>query len=65
MQAKSDDRQISTERLSSVQYIKFQLTPAQVEAFPHAARIVIDHPKYPVEVPLTPAQLQELAPDLK
>jgi hypothetical protein len=65
LQAKFDDRQISTERLSSVQYLKFQLTPTQVEAFPLAAKIVIDHPRYPAEVPLTPTQLHELAPDLK
>ena len=59
-----DDRQISTDRLSSVQYIKFQLTPAQVEAFPREAGIVIDHPKYLAEVALKPSQLQELAADL-
>ena len=64
-QAAFDDRQISTDRLSSVQYIKFQLTPAQVEAFPRQARIVVDHPKYPAEAQLTPVQLQELAADLK
>jgi hypothetical protein len=61
--AKFDDRQISTDRLSSVQYIKFQLTPAQMAAFPQGARIVVDHPKYPAELSLTEAQLCELAPD--
>jgi hypothetical protein len=62
--AKFDDRQISTDRLSSVQYIKFQLSPAQVAAFPREAMIVVDHPKYLAKEKLTPAQLQELAADL-
>ena len=61
--AKFDDRQISTDRLSSVQYIKFQLTPEQMAAFPHGARIVVDHPKYPAEISLRPEQLRELSSD--
>lgn len=64
-QARFDDRQISTERLSSVQYIKFQLSPEQVAGFPREAMIVIDHPKYPAEQRLTPEQLQELSADLQ
>jgi len=63
--AKFDDRQISTDRLSSVQYIKFQLSPQQVAAFPAEAWIVVDHPNYPAKQKLTAAQLQELAPDLE
>ena len=62
-QAKFDDRQISTDRLSSVQYIKFPLTPGQVSAFPRGASIVVDHPKYLAEQKLTPEQLGELAMD--
>jgi hypothetical protein len=61
--AKFDDRQISTDRLSSVQYIKFQLSPAQVAAFPRGAKIVVDHPKYPAELSLNPDQLRELSAD--
>lgn len=61
--AKFDDRQISTDRLSSVQYIKFKLTPLQTAAFPQGAKIVVDHPNYPAEHVLTPDQLRELAPD--
>ncbi|MDR3677876.1 MAG: DUF3501 family protein [Acidobacteriota bacterium] len=64
-QARFDDRQISTDRLSSVQYVKFQLSPAQVAAFPHGARIVVDHPKYPAQTQLTPEQLRELTPDFQ
>jgi hypothetical protein len=63
--ARFDDRQISPSRLSSVQYIKFPLTPEQVAAFSHEATIVIDHPKYLAEFKLPPEQLQELASDLQ
>ena len=60
-----DDRQISSDRLSSVQYIKFPLSPEQVKAFPREAKIVIDHPKYQAEEKLSPEQLQELAADFQ
>lgn len=62
-QARFDDRQISTDRLSSVQYVKFHLSAAQMAAFPRGAKIVIDHPKYAVEQVLSPEQLRELSGD--
>jgi len=62
--ARFDDRQISSERLSSVQYLKFHLTPEQVPAFPLAAAIVVDHPRYQASKKLTPEQLRDVAPDL-
>ena len=62
-QARFDDRQISTGRISAVQYLKFPLSARQVTAFPHEAWIVIDHPKYQAEQKLTPQQLQDLAAD--
>lgn len=58
-----DDRQISTDRLSSVQYLHFQLTPDQARRFAAGAKIVIDHPSYNVERPLTAAELTELSGD--
>jgi hypothetical protein len=64
-QARFDTRQISTDRLSSVQYVKFPLTPEQRERWRDGARIVIDHPKYPAEQPLTAQQLEELVQDLQ
>ncbi len=64
VQARFDTRQISTDRLSSVQYLKFPLAPEQAAAFPSGARLLIDHPKYTAEHVLTPAQLAELAADL-
>lgn len=63
--ARFDKRQISTDRLSSVQYVKFPLTPDQVAAFPRGAKIVVDHPKYFAEHQFSPEQLQELARDLQ
>ncbi|MCE5308853.1 MAG: DUF3501 family protein [Acidobacteriales bacterium] len=60
-----DARQISTDRVSSVQYIKFQLSPEQVTRFAKGAAIRVDHPYYNFERPLTPAELSELAEDLR
>ncbi len=62
--ARFDNRQISTDRLSSVQYIKFALTPGQAAAFPRGAAIVVDHPEYPARAELTAAERGELAGDL-
>jgi hypothetical protein len=59
-----DDRQISTDRISSVQYVKFSLTPAQAAGFPRGAALVVDHPHYRAERPLSPAELAELSADL-
>lgn len=60
-----DDRQISTDRLSSVQYISFQFSPEQVAAFPKGAAIVVDHPDYQHRLDLSPAQLEELSADFQ
>jgi hypothetical protein len=64
-QARFDARQISTDRLSAVQYVKFPLSPEQVAKFPQGARIVIDHPKYSPEQALRAEQLLELGKDLE
>jgi hypothetical protein len=64
-QARFDTRQISTDRLSSVQYVKFPLTPEQRARWRNGARIVIDHPKYQTEQSLTAQQLEELAQDFQ
>ena len=58
-----DERQIATDRISSVQYIKFKLTEAQMSGFLSGAAIVSDHPAYPERHDLTRAELDELAPD--
>jgi Protein of unknown function (DUF3501) len=58
-----DPRQIGDTRISSVQYIKFKLSPAQIGAWSRGAKIVIDHPHYRAERPLAPAELAELSKD--
>lgn len=62
--ARFDSRQISTDRISSVQYIKFPLTPEQAARFPKGAKILVDHPKLTAEHTLTEEQLKELSQDL-
>ncbi len=64
VQATFDQRQISTVRVSAVQYLKFRLTPEQAAQFPHGAKIVIDHPKYQAERALAASELAELYQDL-
>ena len=59
VKATFDARQVGDERLSSVQYLKFDVggeVPVAVGA---------DHPRLTLEVPLTPAQQQALASDLR
>src|SRR6185437_2793855 len=56
-----DERQIATDRISSVQYVKFRLTPAQVKNWNAGAALVSDHPGYVAERPLTETELKELA----
>lgn len=63
--ARFDNRQISTDRLSSVQYVKFPLSPEQVAAFSRGAAVVVDHPRYQARTPITGAQLAELLEDLR
>jgi hypothetical protein len=63
--ARFDTRQISTDRLSAVQYAKFPLTPEQRAKWHSGAKIVVDHPKFEAEAQLTPEQLRELAQDFE
>lgn len=60
-----DDRQIATDRISSVQYVKFRLTEAQQKNWNHGASLVSDHPHYPADRKLSPAELSELATDFR
>lgn len=63
--ARFDTRQISTDRISSVQYIKFSIGSEGVAAFGPGTRIFVDHPKYPASTTLTAEQLAELAADFR
>jgi hypothetical protein len=62
--ARFDDRQISTGRISAVQYLKFPLTPEQAAQFPSGAKLIVDHPHYQAERVLSPLELAELSSDL-
>jgi hypothetical protein len=62
--ARFDTRQISTTRLSAVQYIRFPLGAQQRSHWREGASIVIDHANYRAKTPLTTEQLDELAKDL-
>jgi hypothetical protein len=58
-----DGRQIGETRLSSVQYLKFRLTPKQMAGWGQGAKIVVDHPYYSVTRELTVAERGELSAD--
>jgi hypothetical protein len=63
-----DTRQVSTERVSSVHYLRWTLPPAHRAAFRTAGlggdvRIVADHAAYRAEAVLRPAQVVALATD--
>jgi hypothetical protein len=63
-----DTRQMSTERVSSVHYVRWTLPEGHRAAFKAAGltgdvRFVVDHPAYRSEVVLKPAQLLALAQD--
>jgi hypothetical protein len=62
--ARFDDRQLSTDRISAVQYVKFSLTPEQAAQFPSGAKLVVDHPHYQAVRVLSPSELAELSSDL-
>jgi hypothetical protein len=60
-----DDRQIATDRISSVQYIKFRLTEAQQKNWARGAKLVADHPHYQAERVLTETERVELGGDFR
>ena len=65
--ARFDTRQISTDRLSAVQYVKFRLPEEHRRQWSRASGValVCDHPHYQCEEPLPPALIDELAGDLR
>ena len=65
--AEFDPRQGSEDKLSSVQYIKFNLSDEQADKFQKAGSTIIlefDHPEYSNEHTLTPDQKEILHQDL-
>lgn len=66
--ARFDPKQMEEDRLSAVQYIRFQLDPEQRKRFcdlGQTARIRIDHPNYQREVEIAPATRASLIEDLE
>jgi hypothetical protein len=63
--ARFDTRQISTDRISSVQYVRFPLTVEQRAAWARGASLVVDHPKYTASQPLAADALRGLAADFE
>jgi Protein of unknown function (DUF3501) len=64
VKAQFDMHQISSGRISSVQYLRFSLNPEQMAGFPGGAAIIIDHPHYQAERVFTAQELGELGLDL-
>lgn len=60
-----DQRQIATDRISAVQYLKFRLTDAQQKNWRQGASLVSDHPHYQAQRQLTEAELAELEADFR
>jgi hypothetical protein len=60
-----DVRQIASERISAVQYIRFDLTPEQRARWGEGVRVVVDHPGYRAETPLTADQSAEIERDFE
>ncbi len=60
-----DDRQIATDRISAVQYLRFRLSEAQRTNWSKGAAVVSDHPKYQAAQPLNAAQLVEIGNDFR
>ena len=60
-----DDRQIASDRISAVQYIRFELTDEQRARWREGVRLLVDHPHYLREEVLTADQVAELARDFE
>lgn len=65
VRARFDTRQIATDRLSAVQYIKFRLSEEQVRRWKEGAKLVVDHLAYDAERLFQKEELEELASDLR
>jgi hypothetical protein len=65
--AQFDRRQIGEDRLSSVQFVRFPLTPVQRDALRNGARlrVVSDHPTYPHTAEIDAASARAIASDIE
>ncbi len=60
-----DRRQIDSDRISAVQFVRFPLDEAQRQALPHGARVVSDHPSYAYSVELPAPTCDALRADIE
>jgi hypothetical protein len=60
-----DRRQIDSDRISAVQFVRFPISDAQRKALRRGARIVADHPRYAYAIELPQATLEALAADIE
>jgi len=67
VRARFDPKQMEEERISAVQYIRFGLSPAQIERVARGdrVRLRIDHPQYAAEADLSPETRASLLRDLR
>lgn len=63
--ARFDRRQLDSDRISAVQFVRFPLDAAQRDALARgAARVVADHPRYAFTVEIPPGMSRALRADL-
>jgi hypothetical protein len=60
-----DTRQIATDRISSVQFVRFSLSPQHAARWGEGATLIADHPAYAAQHLLAAAELAELANDFQ
>jgi len=60
-----DRRQIDSDRISAVQFVRFPITEMQRKALMRGARIVADHPRYSFSIQLPETLRRALAADLE
>ncbi|MEZ5403231.1 MAG: DUF3501 family protein [Bryobacteraceae bacterium] len=65
VKARFDTRQIASDRISSVQYVKFDLGAERAAALSGGGRLIVDHPRYTASTELTGDALTELVADVR
>lgn len=68
VRARFDEKQLSEDRISAVHYLRFSLTPEQIERFQEPdvpVSLVIDHPRYAAREALSDETRSSLSVDLR
>jgi hypothetical protein len=64
VRARFDTRQISTDRISSVQYVKFPVGMEAIRKLSAGVRVFVDHPRYQASTTLAAGQVAALVEDV-